>query len=249
MHAQCTESQEVAKALAAKAKETEGELAHLRWLEDNHLAELDSIKWVEQEKVDSLNQWLGEVDEKSQKLSSEMATQSKALTETAKRWVDEISALDRGLAGRSLLSIFFPSFAGFRLLAGGKNSIGSGQLEKLRISPGFRLVAGCCLLVGCRQADFLTSIISILWLVAAGVCSPAAARLVSFTSKICFFLSFPRLAADTAGRDLPAVVSRILQASHDFCCFSRLPRDTGGGAGRFRQGTGGAPARDWRKQL
>jgi hypothetical protein len=46
-----------------------------------------------------LNQHLGEVDEKCQKLSSEMATKSKVLTETTRCWVDEISALDRGLAG------------------------------------------------------------------------------------------------------------------------------------------------------
>jgi hypothetical protein len=152
MHAQCTESQEVAKALAAKAKETEGELVRLRRLEANHVAELDSVKRVEQEKVDSLNQRLGEVDEKCQKLSSEMATQSKVQTETAKRWVDEISALDRGLAGKSLVNIFFPSFAGFRLSAGGRNSVGSRQLEKLRISPGFWLVAGgICLTAAARR--------------------------------------------------------------------------------------------------
>ena len=77
----------------------EGELARLRRLEANHLTELNNVKQVEQEKVDSLNQRLGEVDEKCQKLSSEMATQSKLLSDTAKRWVDEISALDRGLAG------------------------------------------------------------------------------------------------------------------------------------------------------
>jgi hypothetical protein len=87
--------------LAAQAKETEGELARLRRLEANHIAELDSIKWVEQEKVDNLNQRLGMVDEKCQKLSSDMAAQSKVLSEMSKRWVKEISALDRGMAGKS----------------------------------------------------------------------------------------------------------------------------------------------------
>ncbi|KAM0827102.1 hypothetical protein ACQ4PT_068424 [Festuca glaucescens] len=95
---QCTASQETAKALAAKVKETEGELARLRRLEANHLTELNAVRQVEQEKLVNLNQCLGEVDAKCQKLSAEMATQSQVLSETAKRWVDEISALDRGLA-------------------------------------------------------------------------------------------------------------------------------------------------------
>jgi hypothetical protein len=42
--AQCAESEKAVKAMAAKAQETEGELARLRWLEANHLADLDSIK-------------------------------------------------------------------------------------------------------------------------------------------------------------------------------------------------------------
>ncbi|KAM0860662.1 hypothetical protein ACQ4PT_046399 [Festuca glaucescens] len=95
---QCTASQETAKSLTAKVKETEGELARLGCLEATHLTELNAVRQVEQEKVDNLNQRLGEVDAKCQKLSAEMATQSQVLSETAKRWVDEISALDRGLA-------------------------------------------------------------------------------------------------------------------------------------------------------
>ncbi|KAM0931461.1 hypothetical protein ACQ4PT_000466 [Festuca glaucescens] len=95
--AQCTASQETAKALAAQAKETEGELARLPRLEANHLAELEAVKRVEQERVDSLNQCLGEVDEQRQKLSSDMAAQSKVLSDTAKRWLEEISMLDRSL--------------------------------------------------------------------------------------------------------------------------------------------------------
>jgi hypothetical protein len=55
-------------------KETEGEPARLRRLEANHLTELNVVKQVEQEKVDNLNRCLVEVDEKCQKLSSEMAT-------------------------------------------------------------------------------------------------------------------------------------------------------------------------------
>ena len=97
----------------------EGELARLRRLEANHLTELNNVKQVEQEKVDSLNQRLGEVDEKCQKLSSEMATQAKLLSDTAKRWVDEISALDRGLAGTLLFCLVLFSTSSFRLLAGG----------------------------------------------------------------------------------------------------------------------------------
>ncbi|KAM0839211.1 hypothetical protein ACQ4PT_060453 [Festuca glaucescens] len=61
--AQCATSQEMAKALAAQAKETEGELSRLRRLEANHLTELEAVKHIEQEKVDSLNRRLGEVDE------------------------------------------------------------------------------------------------------------------------------------------------------------------------------------------
>jgi hypothetical protein len=103
---------------AAKVKETEGELVPLRRLEANHLTELNTLKQVEQEKVDNLNQGLGEVDEKCQKLNNKMATQSKVLSETAKRWVGEISTLDRGLAGILFFTCCIPPFS-FRLLAGG----------------------------------------------------------------------------------------------------------------------------------
>jgi polyhydroxyalkanoate synthesis regulator phasin len=104
--------------LAAKVQETEGELARLHHLEANHLTELNSMKKVEQEKVDSLNQRLGEVDEKCQKLSNEMATQSKVLSEMAKRWVEEISALDHGLAGTLFFTCCISPFS-FRLLGSG----------------------------------------------------------------------------------------------------------------------------------
>jgi hypothetical protein len=99
-------------------KETEGELECLRRLEANHLTELNAVKKVEQEKVDNLNRCLGEVDAKCQKLSSEMATHSKVLSDTAKRWVDEMSALDHGLVDTF---IFVFSISSCRLLAGGKD--------------------------------------------------------------------------------------------------------------------------------
>jgi hypothetical protein len=73
----------MAKTLAAQAKETEGELARLRRLEANRLTELEATKRVEQEKVYDLNRRLGEVNERCQKLSSDMAVQSKVLSETS----------------------------------------------------------------------------------------------------------------------------------------------------------------------
>jgi hypothetical protein len=42
--AQYVESEKTVKAAASKAQEAEGELARLRRLEANHLADLDSIK-------------------------------------------------------------------------------------------------------------------------------------------------------------------------------------------------------------
>jgi hypothetical protein len=115
-------------------------------LEANHVAELDSIRKSEQEKVDSLHHRLGEVDEQCQKLRSEMTAQSKVLTETSKRWVTEISALDRGMVGNLLLLRVLTSLAGFRLVAGDRDSVASWRPEKLRISPasGWRRVAFVC---------------------------------------------------------------------------------------------------------
>jgi multidrug resistance efflux pump len=86
--AQCTESEVAVKAAALKAKETEGEVARLRLLEANHLTELDFVKHIEQEKVDNLNQRLGEVDGQCQKLCEEMTAKSQELMATAKRWVE-----------------------------------------------------------------------------------------------------------------------------------------------------------------
>jgi hypothetical protein len=54
----------------------------MRRLEANHIAELDSVRKVEQEKVNSLDRRLSEVDEQYRKLGSEMTAQSKVLSET-----------------------------------------------------------------------------------------------------------------------------------------------------------------------
>jgi histidyl-tRNA synthetase len=96
--AQVHELQEELQFARETAKETKGELGRQRRLEANHIAELDSIKRVEQEKVDSLNKRLSEVDKK---LSSDMTALSKVLSEMSKIWVEEINALDRGMAGKS----------------------------------------------------------------------------------------------------------------------------------------------------
>jgi hypothetical protein len=111
----------VVKAAALKAKETEGELTRLRRLEANHLTELDSVKRVEQKKVENLNQRLGEVYSQFRKLRKDMDAQSQVLTATTKRWVDEISGLDRSLVGKSFI-VFLPSSC--RLPAVGRNSDG-----------------------------------------------------------------------------------------------------------------------------
>jgi hypothetical protein len=79
-----------------------------------------------------------------------MTAQSKVLTETSKRWVAEISALDHGMAGNFLLlRVLLTSLAGFRLAAGDRDSVASWWLEKLRISPasGWQQTAFVCWLV------------------------------------------------------------------------------------------------------
>ncbi|KAK1663371.1 hypothetical protein QYE76_051530 [Lolium multiflorum] len=55
------EAEKAAKAAAAK-RGGDGELTRLRRLEANHIIELESLKRVEQEKVDGLSKWLEEVD-------------------------------------------------------------------------------------------------------------------------------------------------------------------------------------------
>jgi hypothetical protein len=109
----------------------EGELTRLRRLEASHLEEVAAVKRVEQEKVDNLNQQLGEVDDQCRRIREEVDKQSSALTATAKRWVEEISALDRCLAGK-LSSIILPA-SGCRLPA--RILLVAGSQKELRYSP------------------------------------------------------------------------------------------------------------------
>ena len=127
---QCSQSQEVAKGLAAKVKALEEELERLRKQESEHQAELASIKQAEQEKVDGLNRKLGEVDKKCQRLSSEVTKQSTLLTETARRWTEDISRLDRGLAGKFCFPLFlFSSHLSGSSCQLAADSAGSRQLD------------------------------------------------------------------------------------------------------------------------
>ncbi|KAK1620860.1 hypothetical protein QYE76_026377 [Lolium multiflorum] len=100
--AQCAESEKAVQAAAIKARENEGELARLRRLEANYLVELEAAKRVGREEVEGLKKRLEEVDQQHLKLRDEVASKSNELSATAKRWVSEISALDRGLAAAFL---------------------------------------------------------------------------------------------------------------------------------------------------
>ncbi|XP_047084691.1 uncharacterized protein LOC124695934, partial [Lolium rigidum] len=104
--AQCAESEKAVQAAAAKAQETEGELTRLRRLEANQITELASVKRVEQEKVDNLSKRLEEVDQQRLKLCDEVTSKWNELMATAKRWMTEISALDRGLEGWEKATFF-----------------------------------------------------------------------------------------------------------------------------------------------
>jgi hypothetical protein len=98
----------------------EGELTRLRRLEDNHLKELAALKKAEEEKVEGLSKRLEEVDKQWLALRQEVTAKSEELSATAKRWVDEIGRLDRGLAGESFIFLFpspLPAF-GCRLRLG-----------------------------------------------------------------------------------------------------------------------------------
>ena len=140
----------------------------LRRLEADHLSALDSVKRVEQEKVDDLSRRLNEVDGQCRRLREEVNSKSEELTATAKRWVEEISALDRGLAGKSHISLLFlcplPAF-GCRLPA--RIFIGNRQLENLEhfLASGWRWAAFACRL---PPGLFIFNI-SIFGLVAGGV--------------------------------------------------------------------------------
>ncbi|XP_071683509.1 uncharacterized protein [Lolium perenne] len=94
----CAESEEAGRSAASKLKLAEQELTRLRLLEQNHLAELNSLRTAEKEKVDDLSRRLTEVEKQRLVLQEEVTAKSTELTATAKRWTDEFSALDRGLA-------------------------------------------------------------------------------------------------------------------------------------------------------
>ena len=55
-----------------------------------------------------LSKRLEEVDQQRLALRQEVTSKSNELSATAKRWVEEISALDRGLVGESLVFLPFP---------------------------------------------------------------------------------------------------------------------------------------------
>ncbi|XP_071679057.1 uncharacterized protein [Lolium perenne] len=97
--AQCAESEEAGRSAAGKLKLAEQELTRLRLLEQNHLTELNSLRTAEKAKVDDLSRRLTEVEKQRLALQEEVTAKSTELTATAKRWTDDFSALDRGLAG------------------------------------------------------------------------------------------------------------------------------------------------------
>ncbi|XP_071685003.1 uncharacterized protein [Lolium perenne] len=72
---------------------------YTRWHSaQNHLTELNSLRTAEKEKVEDLSRRLTEVEKQRLALQEEVTAKSTELTATAKRWTDEFSALDRGLA-------------------------------------------------------------------------------------------------------------------------------------------------------
>ncbi|KAK1616961.1 hypothetical protein QYE76_022478 [Lolium multiflorum] len=92
--------EEAAKAVTTKAQETHGELERLRWLESNHVAELKAAKENGRKEVEDLSRRLKDVEQQCRALRDEVTSKSQELTDTAKRWVSQMSALDRGFAGR-----------------------------------------------------------------------------------------------------------------------------------------------------
>ena len=115
--AQCAESEEAGRSAAAKLKVAEGELTRLRKLEQNHLTELASLRTAEKKKVDDLSRRVTEVEKQRLALQEEVTTKSTELTATAKRWTEEIGALDRGLSGECFYVSFSLSAFGCRLPA------------------------------------------------------------------------------------------------------------------------------------
>ncbi|XP_071685000.1 uncharacterized protein [Lolium perenne] len=86
------------RAATAKLKVADGELKRLRLLEANHLKELAALKKEQEEKLEGLSKRLEEVERQRLSLQQEVTTKSNELSATAKRWLGELSALDRGLA-------------------------------------------------------------------------------------------------------------------------------------------------------
>jgi hypothetical protein len=95
-----------------------------------------------------LSKRLTEVEKQRLALREEVTTKSNELSATAKRWLEELSALDRGLAGESF-SLCLPlcrlSAVGcrLRLAAGGRNFdfsdisiFGLGAVGSCRLPPG-----------------------------------------------------------------------------------------------------------------
>jgi hypothetical protein len=166
----------------------DGELGRLRRLEENHLKELALLRTAEKEKVEDLSRRLTEVEKQRLALQEEVTTKTTELSATAKRWVDEIGALDRGLSGECISSFFLSlcrlSAVGcrLRLAAGGRNSdffaisiFGLGAVGSCRLPPGFSFYPsefpssdrGQSALAGCRLAYFRTSKICIFQLISA----------------------------------------------------------------------------------
>ncbi|KAM0872870.1 hypothetical protein ACQ4PT_038428 [Festuca glaucescens] len=110
----CAEAEEAAKAVTAKAQETSGELERLRRLESNHVAELNAAKENGRKEAEDLGRRLKDVEQQSRALRDEVTSKSRELTDTANRWVSQISALDRGLAAA------FPEAQAAALEAAGK---------------------------------------------------------------------------------------------------------------------------------
>ncbi|KAK1694477.1 hypothetical protein QYE76_011174 [Lolium multiflorum] len=97
--AQCAESEEAGRAAAAKLWVADGKLTRLRKLEANHLKELAALRKAEEEKVEGLSKRLEKVEQQRLELQREVTAKSEEMSATAKRWVQEIGRLDRGLAG------------------------------------------------------------------------------------------------------------------------------------------------------
>ncbi|KAK1665638.1 hypothetical protein QYE76_053797 [Lolium multiflorum] len=112
--AQCAESEEAGRAAAAKLKVADGELTRLRKLEANHLKELATLRKAEADKVEDLSKRLERVEQQRLELQQEVTSKSEELSATAKRWVGEMSRLDRGLAAA------FPEAQEAALAAAGK---------------------------------------------------------------------------------------------------------------------------------